>query len=215
MAQKWRKRPDGQKSAPRPLNAGTLESLALAYVGRFATSRAKLIAYLRRKLRERGWEGEEAAPMDQIADRLVALRYVDDEAYATMKSGAMQRRGLGRRRITQALRQDGISEELSGTATPDAVARWEAADRLARRKRIGPYASDVADRPTRETSPAYGSTPRPAQCRPNPMPWSDHPHDFEQRIAGADRCAAPRNGRVPWRRSIEHCRQQRASRGRK
>lgn len=150
MAQKWRSRPDGQKSAPRPLDAETLNNLALHYVGRFATSRAKLITYLNRKLRERGWDGEEPAPVEQVADRLVELRYVDDEAYATMKSGAMQRRGLGRRRITQTLRHDGISEDLSTTAAPDALERWEAADRLAKRKRIGPYAAELPDRPTRE-----------------------------------------------------------------
>jgi len=150
MAQKWRKRPNGEKTAPRPLGPEALESLAIAYVGRFATSRAKLIAYLHRKLRERGWESEDTPPVDQIADRLVGLRYVDDEAYAAMKSGAMQRRGLGRRRIAEALRHDGISEDDSVAAAPDALARWEAAERLARRKRIGPFATEAADRPTRE-----------------------------------------------------------------
>ena len=44
--------------APKPLDAPRLEELALAYVARFATSAAKLETYLRRKLRERGWEGE-------------------------------------------------------------------------------------------------------------------------------------------------------------
>jgi regulatory protein len=150
MAQKWRTHSSGQKTAPRPIDAEGLENLALGYVGRFATSRAKLIAYLRRKLREREWASEEAPNLEAIADRLVTLRYVDDEAYASMKSGAMQRRGLGRRRIADALRQDGISEDLSSNAAPDAVERWEAAHRLARRKRIGPFADDVPDRPTRE-----------------------------------------------------------------
>ena len=42
----------------KPLNEERLHELALFYVGRFATTRAKLIAYLSRKLRERGWEGE-------------------------------------------------------------------------------------------------------------------------------------------------------------
>ena len=45
---------------PRPpLNAAKLEELALGYVGRFATSRAKLLSYLKRKLRERGWDGDQ------------------------------------------------------------------------------------------------------------------------------------------------------------
>jgi regulatory protein len=153
MAQKRRIGSTRQKSSPPPaLDRAALEALALTYVGRFATSRAKLIAYLARKLRERGWasEDESGAPVEAIADRLVALRYVDDEAYAAMKTSAMQRRGLGTRRITQALRHDGIAEEISDGIAPDAVAHWEAAERFARRKRIGPFAAEEADRPIRE-----------------------------------------------------------------
>ncbi len=157
MAQKWRKpsagenRPSaGEKPAPRPLDAEKLEALALHYVGRFATSRTKLIAYLTRKVRERGWTSDEPAPVEAIAQRLVELRYVDDEAYATMKSGAMQRRGLGRRRIAEALRHDGIAQDISTQAAPDAFERWDAAHRLARRKRIGPFAVAEPDRVTRE-----------------------------------------------------------------
>lgn len=150
MAQKWRARPDGQKTAPRPLDRQALDELALSYVGRFATSRAKLAAYLSRKLRERGWSGDEPPPIDVITDRLVDLRYVDDEAYAAMKSGAMQRRGLGRRRIAEALRHDGIAQDISARAAPGDAERWEAAQRLARRKRIGPFAAEAVDRPGRE-----------------------------------------------------------------
>ena len=40
-----------------PLDEAGLNELALAYVARYATSRAKLLAYLARKLRERGWGG--------------------------------------------------------------------------------------------------------------------------------------------------------------
>jgi len=150
MAQKWRARPDRQVSSAPPLDPAALEALAIAYVGRYATSRAKLVAYLARKLRERGWDGEEPASIEAIADRLVALRYVDDGAYAEMKAGAMQRRGLGRRRIAQALRQDGIGEDIALQAAPDEAERWEAAARFARRKRIGPFAAAPPDRFARE-----------------------------------------------------------------
>lgn len=150
MAQKWRTRPAGQKTAARPLDAAALEALALAYVGRFATSRARLVAYLERKLGERGWADEAAPAPRAVAERLAALRYVDDAAYAAMKSGAMQSRGLGTRRIAQALRQDGIDEALSGDAAPDARGRWAAAERLARRKRIGPFSAKAPDKAVRE-----------------------------------------------------------------
>ncbi len=127
-----------------------LEALALHYAGRYATSRAKLLAYLGRKLRERGWASEAPPPLDAIADRMVDLRYVDDAAYAAMTSGAMQRRGLGARRIGQKLAMDGVDEETRDGARPDDSERWAAAERLARRKRIGPFAEAVPDRALRE-----------------------------------------------------------------
>jgi regulatory protein len=150
MAQRWRAGRERQKSVAKPLDNETLEALALHYAGRFATSRAKLIAYLARKLREREWAGTDEPPVSAIADRMVALRYVDDAAYAAMTSGAMQRRGLGARRIAQKLTVDGIDEEVRAEASPDESERWAAAERLARRKRIGPFAETPPDRPLRE-----------------------------------------------------------------
>ena len=94
-----------QPRKPRPpLNAAKLEEMALNYVGRFATSRSKLLAYLRRKLRERGWDGTDEPPVEQIADRLVRLGYVDDRAYALSKARSLTGRGYGERRVRQALR---------------------------------------------------------------------------------------------------------------
>ena len=158
MAQRWRTNTRRQKSVAKPLDSETLEALALAYAGRFATSRAKLVAYLTRKLRERGWaNGDEPAvnapfeaPIEAIADRMVALRYVDDAAYAAMTSDAMQRRGLGARRIAQRLAADGIGDETRDEASPDEAERWGAAERLARRKHIGPFAHTAPDRALRE-----------------------------------------------------------------
>ncbi len=150
MAQRWRTRRNGLKSAQTPLDEEALEALALAYAGRYATSRAKLLAYLARKLREKGWATSDEPPVNAIADRMVALRYVDDAAYAAMTAGAMQRRGLGARRIAQKLASDGIEEDVRAEARPDEAARWDAAERLARRKRIGPYSEDRPDRALRE-----------------------------------------------------------------
>lgn len=150
MAQRWRNKAAGQKSVAKPLDNEALEALALHYVGRYATSRGKLIAYLARKLRERGWAADGEVPVEAIADRMVALRYVDDFAYAAMTSGAMQRRGLGARRIAQKLAVDGIDEDVREEASPDEAARWAAAERLAQKKRIGPFGDGSPDRILRE-----------------------------------------------------------------
>jgi len=89
---------------PRPpLDRARLDELALAYVGRFATTRAKLAGYLTRKIRERGWGGAIPADVEKVIERLSALGYVDDAAYALSKSRALTGRGYGARRVRQSL----------------------------------------------------------------------------------------------------------------
>ena len=57
----------------KPLNRERLHELALFYLGKFATTRAKLSTYLNRKLRERGWEGLEPPEIEQFVERGLAL----------------------------------------------------------------------------------------------------------------------------------------------
>lgn len=151
MAQKWRMtRTSPAKSRP-PLDEERLRELALRYVGRFATTRARLLSYLTRKIRERGWSGDDPADPDALADRLVELRYVDDAGYAVMKGAAMARRGLGPRRIRAGLQADGVDEPDRAEAEEQASsAQWDAAHALARRKRIGPYATAAIDPAVRQ-----------------------------------------------------------------
>ncbi len=134
-----------------PLDATALRDLALHYAGRFATTQTKLGDYLARKLRERGWNDEAPADIPALCARLADLGYVNDAAYAGMKSQSLTRRGYGPRRIGEALRAAGVGEEDAQDAR-DAASdqRWRAAETLARRKRIGPYALSPADRPLRE-----------------------------------------------------------------
>lgn len=125
--------------------------MALRYVSRFATTRAKLLSYLRRKLRERGWGGEGEPDLDALAGRFVELGYVDDAAFARAKSGSLSARGYGARRVRQALAIAGVSEADSEDAKAAAEsAAVEAAMRFARRRRIGPFADKAPEPATRE-----------------------------------------------------------------
>jgi regulatory protein len=140
-----------QRKPRPPLNGAKLNELALAYVGRFATTRAKLRSYLKRKVRERGWDGGPAADIDGLAERFAAQGYVDDAAFALSKSRSLTGRGYGVRRVDQALRVAGVEDEdaLSAlhAARTDSV---EAALRFAERRRLGPFASEATDRKGRE-----------------------------------------------------------------
>ena len=132
------------------LDAARLDELALAYVARFATSRAKLLRYLSGKVRESDWidAGDAMAACAAVADRMERLRFLDDKHYAAMRAGAMTRRGLGVRRVRAQLFVDGISSDDSGEAIAEAEEQaLAAAIGFARRRRFGPFAVRAADDP--------------------------------------------------------------------
>lgn len=139
---------------PKPLNAVKLEELGLTYVARFATSAAKLETYLKRKLRERGWDGGDDAgsgpDIAALVSRYVELGYVDDEAYARSKAGGLLRRGYGPRRVDQALGAAGISEDIRDDVRAPPVEARRAAFAMARKRRFGPFGVEEPDRAARE-----------------------------------------------------------------
>jgi regulatory protein len=139
------------RRVPPPLNAERLQELALRYVGKYATTRAKLRAYLSRKVRERGWDGAREPDLEGLASRFGELGYVDDAAYALSKSRALTARGYGKRRLSDKLRVDGVGEEDGAPAIAHADAEAaNAAVRFAERRRLGPFAATAADPRQRE-----------------------------------------------------------------
>lgn len=136
--------PRTARSPRPPLDADALERLALHYAARYATTRAKLAGYLKRKVVERGWQGA-LLDIEAVVDRMVTAGYVDDRAFAENRTAAMGRRGYGGRRIGAALAAAGIERGLATELRPDAAAAFDAADRYARRKRIGPYSTGASD----------------------------------------------------------------------
>lgn len=131
-----------QKHDRPALDAAALERLALRYAERYATSRAGLSRYLGRKLAERGWAGEEPPDPAALAERFAALGYVDDAAIAEARGRSHARRGLGPRRLGQALDRLGIAAEDRAAPLEQAgEAAWEIALRFAERRRLGPFAT--------------------------------------------------------------------------
>lgn len=144
-------RRDRSSKARPPYDSETLEQAALAYAGRYATSRARLAAYLARKLRERGWSGSGDPPVAALVERMAGHGYVDDRAFASARAASLGRRGYGERRLREALRAAGIEEmDAAGAREEARNGAWAAALRFAERRRIGPFAASEPDRPGRE-----------------------------------------------------------------
>ncbi len=132
---------------PPPLDEAALKELGLRYVARFATSRAKLADYLRRKLRERGWAGSGDPPVAEIVAWAAEAGFIDDPAFALARARSLGARGYGERRVAIALRAAGIEEEDGAPARDHArETADEAALRFARRKRLGPFAATPPER---------------------------------------------------------------------
>ncbi len=151
-----------EKKQRPPMDARRLRDLALNYVGRYATSKARLVRYLSRKIGEVGWaEGAPPADLAALAQEFEELGYISDSSYAQMRAHGLAGRGYGHRRIEQDLRANGIDESLRAdllrieeseadsddfdAGKLEAVDRKAAAITFARRKRIGPYGKSIAD----------------------------------------------------------------------
>lgn len=130
--------------AKPPLDEARLRDLALHYAARFATTAARLEAYLLRKIRERGLAEDEdgrvrAIDVPALVARLVELGYVDDDAYARMRARDLGGRGYGGRRIAESLRHAGVDEGLREAHAPGEAASRRAAALMARKRRLGPF----------------------------------------------------------------------------
>jgi regulatory protein len=131
---------------PRPYDEQSLAQAALDYAARYATTRAKLASYLRRKLREKGWAGEESPPVDHLVERFADRGFVNDELFARARADSLTRRGYGVRRIETVLRSAGIEGDLIDACRDQVEPSAEdAALAFARRRRLGPFSQYPQD----------------------------------------------------------------------
>lgn len=133
-----------------PLGEAQLRDLALHYAARFATTAARVEAYLLRKIRERGIaEDAEGRTVEidvpALVARLVELGYVDDDAYARMRARDLGGRGYGARRVDESLRHAGVGEGLRRQHAPGEAAGRRAAALMAAKRRLGPFGAQSGD----------------------------------------------------------------------
>ena len=143
------RKPAGRR--PRgPLKKSSLENAALYYLERHASSveglRRVLARRVERAAREERCDRDEAAKwVEDIVGRFARSGLVDDRLFAEGKVASRRRRGDSARLIQMVLREKGVDPELIDQALAGQdgddrrTAELEAAWRLARRRRLGPY----------------------------------------------------------------------------
>lgn len=178
-----------RKAARRaPLDSESLRDLALSYAARYATTGAKLEAYLARKIRERGVaEDAEGRAVDldvgALVARLVELGYVDDDAFARARSRDLTARGYGARRVEQALWSAGVDEQARENHAPDEAGRRRAAMLMARKRGFGPYARSEAAEADGEPMPPLDPARREKQIAA--MLRAGHDYEHVRRVLEA------------------------------
>lgn len=132
-----------------------LERACYHYLGRFASTEARLAEVLERRIRRARPPAERTAALSEeesgwIAELVARARrfgFVDDRAFAEARARNLLAAGHAPRRIVWKLREAGISEELA-QETVAALVRERGGERagtlaaaiaLARRRRIGPF----------------------------------------------------------------------------
>ena len=134
------------------LDRDTLQAAALAYLSRYAASKATLSRVLERRIRR--WAERAEGPRDRIAadaaqarltvaeivDAMAAAGMVDDASFASSRARSLARAGRSKRTIAGYLIQRGISPAMAKEAVAEnAEDELAAALAFARRRRIGPY----------------------------------------------------------------------------
>ncbi len=131
-----------ERKRAQPLDAQRLRTLALSYLGRYATSSGRLRAYLQRKIGEYGWIDDDDPPVADLIEQCVQLGYIDDQAFAAARAAALIRRGYGPGKVKISLRAAGLDpEQADRSSDMDDEARLISALVFARRKRLGPFAN--------------------------------------------------------------------------
>jgi regulatory protein len=142
--------PRKQPKPPTRMTETSLANAALFYLSRYASSSGNLKRVLMRKIaRSAAFYGDDPAPLKPVVDRLVASHMqsgaVNDTLYAESQTRALRRRGGSARVIVQKLNAKGVPAEIiaeTASALAEEGSDLDAAFRLARRRRLGPFRTD-------------------------------------------------------------------------
>jgi regulatory protein len=149
-----------KKSAPKKITEQYLHNSGLYYLQRFAASKAHFITVLTRKAHKSCHHHKDqnledcAVLIAKTADKFEECGLLNDQLYTRGVITSLRRRGLSRNVILNKLAEKGIPrayaletlQQFDEEESHDpAQAEKDAALRLARKKKVGPYSNTSAD----------------------------------------------------------------------
>jgi regulatory protein len=143
---------DRAKKLPKKATRSHLENVALYYVERFSSTADSLRNVLNRRVHRSAHyhETDVAQGLNwvvEIVERFQGAGLIDDASFAQARARTLHQRGNSAKVITLKLRAKGVSgtlielalENLETDCEPGTSSEHQAAIRLARRRRLGPY----------------------------------------------------------------------------
>ena len=137
------------KKRPKKITKQRLKNIALFYLKRFETSKTNLASVLKKRVDayayfDKDFDKIEAYTwVSDLVDEMASYKYVDDERYAEIKVRGYLAAGKSPRYVTEKLRQKGIDEKIVETILEKQEYNpFEAALKLAKKKKIGPFCYD-------------------------------------------------------------------------
>lgn len=133
----------------RKMTPQRIKNIGLYYLKRFETSVVNLRNVLRRRVNDYAHrvpefnKAEAYEWIEQLLEDFQRLGYVNDSRYAEMKIKSYMAAGKSPRYIWGKLKEKGIDDNLAEKLIAEQdFAPFDAALKLARKKRIGPYSSN-------------------------------------------------------------------------
>lgn len=148
------------KRTPRKITKTYLHNAGIYYLERFAASKNHFKVVMLRKVKRScmvhiDQDYDECAQMvDAVADKFVELGLLNDDLYTNGMVNSLRRKGLSRNAILNKMQMKGIDRDKSLFALQklDGIdhetekdAEMNAALKLARKKKLGPYAIKEVD----------------------------------------------------------------------
>lgn len=136
-----------KRRLPRKMTQRRLHNIALAYLDRYETSEAGFRAVLERRVYKAATAHEEdpstyASMIEAEVQKALDVGFIDNARFAANQVNQQRSRGASARAIVARLKAKGVDEELiQGALDGDERDDEAAAERYARRRRLGPYRS--------------------------------------------------------------------------